>query len=201
MTLDATQHFGQPLTEARLFAWHAALFPTDHSGTHEVIVGGWRNDARGPMQVVSGPVGREKVHYEAPDAVRLKPEMSVFLAWANDDADGTDMVLRAALAHLWFVTVHPFDDGNGRIARAVADWALARSERSPQRFYSMSAQIRHERKEYYRILEDTQKGILDVTPWLAWFLACLGRAFAGTEVTLAVCFARRASGRGTPARR
>jgi Fic family protein len=182
--LDATQNFAQPLGEDRLLGWHAALFPTGRSGMRKIIVGAWRDDAQGPMQVVSGPVGKEKVHYEAPAAALLPEEMSAFLAWANDGADKTDPVLRAALAHLWFVTIHPFDDGNGRIARDIADWALARSEKSPQRFYSMSAQIRLERNDYYDILERTQKGSLDVTGWMEWFLGCLGRAFDGTEVTL-----------------
>jgi Fic family protein len=184
MMLDATQNYAKPLSDERLFAWHAALFPTGRSGMRKIIVGAWRNDARGPMQVVSGPVGKEKVNYEAPAAPLLEKEMSAFLAWASDSEDRTDMVLRAALAHLWFVTIHPFDDGNGRIARAIADWALARSDNSPQRFYSMSAQIRHERNDYYDILETTQKGTLDVTPWMEWFLVCLGRAFDRTEVTL-----------------
>jgi len=184
MMLDATQNFVAPLTDERLFAWHAALFPTGRSGMRKIVVGAWRDDATGPMQVVSGPVGREKVHYEAPAAPLLPDEMGRFLAWAND-GERTDGVLRAALAHLWFVTVHPFDDGNGRIARAIADWQLARSENSTQRFYSMSAQIRHERNDYYDILERTQGGTLDVTPWLEWFLGCLGRAFDGTETTLA----------------
>ncbi len=183
MMLDATQNFALPLTADRLFAWHAALFPTGRSGMRKIIVGAWRDDATGPMQVVSGPVGKEKVHYEAPAAPLLPQEMGRFLAWANQ-SDRTDAVLRAALAHLWFVTIHPFDDGNGRIARAIADWQLARSENSAQRFYSMSAQIRHERSAYYDILERTQQGTLDVTPWLAWFLECLGRAFDGTDTTL-----------------
>lgn len=185
MMIDATQNFRVPLSAGRLFGWHAALFPTGRSGMRRIVVGAWRDDAKGPMQVVSGPVGKEKTHYEAPEASRLDDEMSSFLAWANNAADRTDPVLRAALAHLWFVTVHPFDDGNGRIARAIADWALARSENTPQRFYSMSAQIRLERDDYYDILERTQKGSLDVTRWMEWFLACLGRAFDGTEVTLA----------------
>jgi Fic family protein len=184
MMLDATQRFTAPLTEERLFAWHAALFPAGRSGMRRIMVGAWRDDARGPMQVVSGPVGREKVHYEAPAAPRLAGEMARFLAWANE-ADRADAVMRAGIAHLWFVTIHPFDDGNGRMARAIADWQLARSERSAQRFYSMSAQIRRERSEYYRILERTQKGTLDVTPWLEWFLNCLSRAFDRTETTLA----------------
>jgi Fic family protein len=185
MMLDATQNFAKPLSDDRLFGWHSALFPTGRSGMRKIVVGAWRDDAHGPMQVVSGPVGKEKVHYEAPSAPLLEKEMSAFLAWANDSTDKTDAVLRAALAHLWFVTIHPFDDGNGRIARAIADWALARSENSPQRFYSMSAQIRQERNDYYDILERTQKGTLDVTPWIEWFLGCLGRAFDGTEITLA----------------
>jgi Fic family protein len=184
MMLDATQNYATPLSDERLFGWHAALFPTSRSGMRRIIVVAWRNDAGGPMQVVSGPVGKETVHYEAPAAPILEREMSAFLAWANDSRDKTDLVLRAALAHLWFVTIHPFDDGNGRIARAIADGALARSENSPQRFYSMSAQIRHERNDYYGILEKTQKGTLDITPWMEWFLGCLGRAFDGTEVTL-----------------
>jgi len=185
MMLDATQNFSKPLSDERLFAWHSALFPTGRSGMRKIIVGAWRNDADGPMQVVSGPVGKEKVHDEAPAAPLLGREMSAFLTWAHDSGDKTDAVLRAALAHLWFVTIHPFDDGNGRIARAIADWALARSEGSPQRFYSMSAQIRQERNDYYEILERTQKGTLDVTPWMEWFLGCLGRAFDGTDTTLA----------------
>jgi Fic family protein len=185
MMLDATQNFDKPLTADRLFDWHAAMFPTGRSGMQKIIVGGWRDDSGGPMQVVSGAVGKETVHYEAPAAPRLDQEMARFLDWANDSGDKTDAVLRAALAHLWFVTIHPFDDGNGRIARAIADWALARSENSPQRFYSMSAQIRHERNAYYAILEQTQTGSLDVTPWMEWFLVCLGRAFDGTETTLA----------------
>lgn len=185
MMLDATQNFARPLSAERLFGWHAALFPTGRSGMHKIIVGGWRDDAKGPMQVVSGPVGREKAHYEAPAAALLPGEMSAFFFWANSAQDRTDTVLRAALAHLWFVTIHPFDDGNGRIARAIADWQLARSENSGQRFYSMSAQIRAERNDYYDILQRTQTGSLDVTPWMEWFLDCLGRAFDGTETTLA----------------
>jgi Fic family protein len=185
MMLDATQHFDRPLTGERLCGWHAALFPTGRSGMRRIIAGAWRDDAQGPMQVVSGPVGREKVHYEAPAADRLPKEMSAFFKWANDTGDGTDAVLRAALAHLWFVTIHPFDDGNGRIARAIADWQLARSEGSARRFYSMSAQILQERTAYYDILERTQHGTLDITPWMQWFLTCLGRAFDRTETTLA----------------
>lgn len=184
MMLDATQNYAKPLSAERLFGWHAAMFPTGRSGMRRIVVGAWRGDADGPMQVVSGPAGKEKVHFEAPAAARLETETSAFLAWANDTADKTDMVLRAAVAHLWFVTIHPFDDGNGRIARAIADWALARSENSAQRFYSMSAQIRRERNDYYDILEKTQRGSLDITAWMEWFLGCLGRAFDGTEITL-----------------
>ena len=150
----------------------------------KIVVGAWRDEASGPMQVVSGPVGREKVHYEAPAAARLDGEMAAFIAWFNGDVP-LDPVLKAAIAHLWFVTIHPFEDGNGRIARAIADMMLARSEGSPQRFYSMSAQIRLERNDYYAILERTQKGDLDITAWLQWFLGCLDRAFDGAEGILA----------------
>jgi len=185
MMLDATQNFDKPLSAERLFGWHAALFPTGRSGIGKIIVGAWRDEATGPMQVVSGPIGKERVHFEAPAAPLLETEMTRFLSWANKRDSSIDPVLEAALAHLWFVTIHPFDDGNGRIARTIADWALARSENSSQRFYSMSAQIRQERKAYYDILERTQKGTLDVTPWMEWFLGCLGRAFEGTRTTLA----------------
>ena len=185
MMLDATQNCEKPLTAERLFDWHAALFPTARSGLHKIRVGAWRDDSKGPMQVVSGPIGRERVHYEAPAAQHIDAEMTAFIDWANQPSD-TDPVLRAAIGHLWFATIHPFDDGNGRIARAIADWALAQSEKSSQRFYSMSAQIRQERDAYYDILEKTQKGTLDITDWLEWFLGCLDRAFDGTEKTLAV---------------
>lgn len=184
MMLDATQNYQAPLTDERLFAWHAALFPTGRSGMTKIVVGAWRDEASGPMQVVSGPIGREKVHYEAPVAARLDGEMAGFVEWFNGPTP-LDPVLKAAIAHLWFVTIHPFEDGNGRIARAIADMMLARSEGSPQRFYSMSAQIRLERKDYYAILERTQKGDLDITAWLQWFLACLDRAFDGAEAILA----------------
>lgn len=189
MMLDATQNFAQPLSAERLYGWHAAMFPTGRSGMHKIVVGAWRDDAKGPMQVVSGPIGRERVYFEAPKAGRLNREMRTFLKWANANIkDGLDPVLRAAQAHFWFVTIHPFDDGNGRIARAIADWALARSENGPQRFYSMSAQIRQERDGYYNILERTQKSTLDITEWMTWFLDCLDRALAGTETTLADVF-------------
>ena len=184
MMLDATQHYDRPLTAERLFGWHAALFPTGRSGMHRIRVGDWRDDNAGPMQVVSGPVGRERVHYEAPKADRLDAEMKSFLAWFEAKGD-IDPVLKAALAHLWFVTIHPFEDGNGRIARAIADMALARSEHSARRFYSMSAQIRAERNAYYEMLEAVQKGDMDVTAWLNWFLECLDHAFDRAEQTLA----------------
>jgi len=183
LMLDATQNFAQPLTADRLFGWHAALFPTGRSGMSRITVGAWRTGAGDPMQVVSGPVGREHVHYEAPGAARLDAEMARFLQWFETVM--VDPVLRAGVAHFWFVTIHPFDDGNGRIARAIADLALARAEGTPQRFYSMSAQIRAERKAYYDLLETTQKGDLDITPWLLWFIACLDRAFDGAETILA----------------
>lgn len=184
MMLDATQRYEEVLTEERLFAWHAALFPTGRSGMHRIQVGAWRDDRSGPMQVVSGPIGKERVHFEAPPAERVRGEMTAFLEWFNTP-DKLDPVPKAAQAHLWFVTIHPFDDGNGRIARAIADMALARSEGSPSRFYSMSAQIRAERNDYYSALERTQKETLDVTGWMEWFLGCLDRAFEGAEGTLA----------------
>ncbi len=183
MMLDATQHYDSPLTAERLFAWHAALFPTGPSGMKKIVVGAWRDGTGGPMQVVSGPVGRERIHFEAPGAERIEAEMRTFLAWFNGPSE-IDPVVRSAIAHLWFVTIHPFEDGNGRIARAIADMALARSERSSQRFYSMSAQIRVERTAYYNTLEATQKGDLDITTWLQWFLACLDRAIDGADIVL-----------------
>ncbi len=183
MMLDATTHYTQPLTADRLFGWHAALFPTGRSGLRKITVGNWRDDSSGPMQVVSGPIGRQKVHYEAPSAARIPGDMDRFLNWFEAPGN-TDPLLIAGLAHLWFVTIHPFDDGNGRIARAIADTALARSERSTQRFYSMSAQIRRERSDYYTTLERTQRGALDVAPWQEWFLSCLHRAIEGSHDTL-----------------
>jgi Fic family protein len=183
MMLDATGQYNRPLTMERLFAWHASLFPTGRSGMRKIRAGAWRDDSSGPMQVVSGPVGKECVHFEAPTADRLNSEMKAFLDWFNGNEEA-DWVIKAGLAHLWFVTIHPFDDGNGRIARAIADLALARSEGTEQRFYSMSAQIRQERQAYYEILERTQKGTMDVTPWMQWFLDCLGRAIEGAQVTL-----------------
>lgn len=189
MMLDATQNYRKPLSDERLFGWHAALFPAGHSGMHKITVGGWRKDQKGPMQVVSGPIGRERVHYQAPKASALKSEMRAFLKWFNS-YDGSDLVLRAGVAHFWFVSIHPFDDGNGRMARAIADLALARSEKTGQRFYSMSAQTRKERKDYYAILEATQKGSIDITAWLDWFLGCLGRALDGADDILGAVTAK-----------
>jgi Fic family protein len=184
MMLDATQNYAAPLTDERLFGWHAALFPTGWSGMTRITTGAWRTGESGPMQVVSGPAGREHVHFEAPAADRLPAEMEAFLTWFAT-VDGIDPVILAAVAHLWFVTIHPLEDGNGRIARAIADMALARSEGTPQRFYSMSSQIRRERNAYYETLERTQKGDLDITSWIAWFLECLDRAFGGADTILA----------------
>ena len=180
MMLDATGKYEESLTEERLFAWHTSLFPTGRSGMRKIIVGKWRDDRTGPMQVVSGPAGREREHYEAPPAERLPEEMARFLSWFEDPGD-IDPLLTAGLAHLWFVTIHPFGDGNGRIARAIADMVLSRSESSRRRFYSMSAQIRRERNDYYAILESTQKGGVDVTQWQTWFLSCLLRAIEGAH--------------------
>ena len=183
MMLDATGNYAELLTVERLFGWHAALFPTGRSGMRKIVVGAWRDDSSGPMQVVSGPIGKEKEHYEGPPAARIPDEMARFLHWFADPGTA-DPLLVAGLAHLWFVTVHPFEDGNGRIARAIADMALARSEKTGQRFYSMSGQIRRERDDYYTTLEETQKGELDVTPWQEWFLNCLLRAIEGAHDTL-----------------
>lgn len=178
--LDATGNFQAELTAERLFAWQAALFPTGYSGLHKIKTGGWRDDSDGPMQVVSGAVGQQRVHYEAPPATRVDAEMNRFLQWFNQRNE-IEGLLRAGLAHLWFVTIHPFEDGNGRIARAIADKALAQSEDSGQRFYSMSSQIRKEGTVYYESLERTQKSTLDVTDWLVWFLECFSRAIEGAS--------------------
>ncbi len=183
MVLDATANCNATVTRDRLFGWHAALFPTGYSGLVRIIVGGWRDDATGLMQVVSGPLGRQRVHFEAPPADSLEFETDRFLAWANSASDEPPLI-KAGLAHLWFVTLHPFDDGNGRIARAVGDLFLARADGSPQRFYSLSAQIQRERKAYYDILESSQMQSLDVTEWLAWFLAKLLRALDQAQHTL-----------------
>lgn len=183
MMLDATRRYQEPLSKERLFDWHAAMFPAGRSGMSKITVGAWRTDLAGPMQVVSGPLGKEKVHFEAPAASRVDREIELFLNWLNGDSD-SDPVLKAALTHLWFVTIHPFDDGNGRLARAITDMMLARSEQSPQRFYSVSTQIRQERKSYYEILEKTQSGSLDITAWCEWFLRCLSRAIHRAQDTL-----------------
>ena len=189
MMLDATGKFREPLTEERLFAWHASLFPSGRSGMRKIIIGSWRDDRAGPMQVVSGRIGREKVHYQAPPAERLPEEMAKFLNWFESPGD-VDPLVTAGLAHLWFVTIHPFDDGNGRIARAIADMVLSRAESSRRRFYSMSAQIRRERKDYYAVLESTQRGDVDVTRWQDWFLGCLSRAIEGAHDTLGSVLAK-----------
>ncbi len=183
MMLDATRRYSQPLTAERLFQWHTLLFPSALGSIHRIRVGAWRDDSSGPMEVVSGPIGRERLHFQAPAAARLDREMTDFLEWFNTPGKH-DPVLKGALAHFWFVTIHPFDDGNGRIARAIADMALAHADNTSQRFYSMSAQIRQERSAYYKTLEYAQKGSLDITPWFVWFLACLGRAIEGSQTTL-----------------
>jgi len=189
MVLDATANCHAPVSRERLFGWHAALFPTGYSGLAKIKVGAWRDDAGGPMQVVSGPIGRQRVHFEAPPADRLETETRRFLDWVNTES-GEPPLIKAGLAHLWFVTLHPFDDGNGRIARAVSDLLLARADGSPQRFYSLSAQIQRERKAYYDILERTQKGMLDVTEWLAWFLDALHRAVDQAQHSLNAVLAK-----------
>jgi Fic family protein len=189
MVLDATANHQQAVTEQRIYGWHAALFPTGYSGMSKIAVGTWRDDAAGPMQVVSGPIGRQKVHYEAPPAPQVPAEMAKLLAWINDPAPSTlPALLKSGLGHLWFMTIHPFDDGNGRMARAIGDLLLARADGSAQRFYSLSAQIQRERKAYYEVLQRTQKGGMDVTPWLLWFLQTLHQAVLqaneGLEVVL-----------------
>jgi len=186
MLLDATQRYDEPLSDERLFGWHAALFPTGRSGMYKIKTAAWRDDA---MQVTSGPMGKETIHFEAPSADKVPTEMNVFLDWFNSNQD-VDPVLKAAFAHLWFVTIHPFDDGNGRITRAITDMQLARADQSKQRFYSMSAQIQAERNTYYAILESTQKGDLDITDWLEWFLDCLLRSMAQTDETIAAILKR-----------
>jgi Fic family protein len=181
MMLDATQKFNEPLTDERLFGWHNCMFPTGRSGMYKINAGNWR---KGPMYVVSGAMGREHIHYEAPRADQVEKEMNQLLKWFNEEMK-IDPVLKAAIAHFWFVTIHPFEDGNGRIARAIADLQLARADESPQRFYSMSAQIQKERSSYYDILEATQKGSTVITKWLEWFLRCLDKALTTTDETLA----------------
>ncbi len=189
MVLDATLNSEASVTRERLFGWHAALFPTGYSGLSRISIGSWRDDASGPMQVISGPFGRQRVHFEAPPADRLEAETVRLIAWINGSPKDPPLI-RAALGHLWFVTLHPFDDGNGRIARAIGDLLLARADRSPQRFYSLSAQIQSERKAYYDILERTQKRSMDVTEWLAWFLDALHRAIDHAQVSLDAVLAK-----------
>ena len=189
MVYDATHNFDHPLTEERLFRWQRSLFPDARSAMRGIRVGAWREDTTGLMQVVSGPMGREIVHYEAPSSDRLDAEMTAFLSWFNT-ADASDLVQKAGIAHLWFVMIHPFGDGNGRIARALTDLLLARSEGTPQRFYSLSSQILRDRKGYYAVLEAAGKGGLDVTSWLEWFLGALNAAFATTEHDLAMTLKR-----------
>jgi len=211
MMLDATQNFEKTLTQKRLFGWQASLFPTGYSGMHKIVTGDWRDDNHGPMQVVSGPIGRARVHFEAPEAARLEKEMKIFLSWFNGSTQRVqnhklltlkhttdiDPVLKAGIAHLWFVTLHPFEDGNGRIARAIMDMQLARADNSSQRFYSMSARILKERKAYYDVLEKTQKSTqqkdvsltgIDITVWLEWFLTCLDRSLDSSDRILADVF-------------
>jgi Fic family protein len=189
MMLDASHNFAKDLSKERLFNWHGSLFPTGRRGMNKISVGAWRNDEKGEMQVVSGAYGREKVHFEAPHARVIEKEMAQFIDWFNEEP--MDLVLKAAIAHLWFVTIHPFEDGNGRITRALSDMLLARSENSSNRFYSISSQIRKERNEYYRILEHTQKNTeLDITLWLEWFLKILNHAFDVAEISFRTIFSR-----------
>jgi Fic family protein len=183
MMLDATQNYDAPLDNERLFTWHSSLFPAESSGINKITVGNWRNNEKGPMQVVSGAMGKERIHFEAPEADRLEDEMKMFSKWFNEE-NSLDAVLKSAIAHFWFVTIHPFDDGNGRIARALADMQLTKADGDHQRFYSMSAQIRLERNVYYETLEKVQKGNMDITSWIMWFLNCLNRALNATDETL-----------------
>ena len=183
MMIDATQNYKKTLTTDRLFGWHSALFPSGRSGMYKIIVGKWRDDSTGPMQVISGALGKEKVHFEAPPAGEIRKEMKSFISWFNKKPD-LDLILRSAIGHLWFITIHPFEDGNGRIARALSEMLLTRSDETPQRFYSMSSQIRAERKDYYNILEKTQKGTLDITEWLLWYLKCLADALNSSDIIL-----------------
>ncbi len=184
MILDATQKYNQALTKERLCNWHAALFPTGRKGMHKITVADWRKDENGPMQVVSGPIGREKIHYQAPPAELVDHEINSFLNWFNTEIT-IEPIVKSGLAHLWFVTIHPFDDGNGRITRAIADMQLARADMTNQRFYSLSAHIEHQKKAYYDILEKTQKGSMDITGWLQWYCQCLINALESTDETLA----------------
>ena len=188
--IDATQNYMQPLTAERFFNWHAALFPTGRSGVYKIAVADWRQGAE-PMQVISGAMGKEKIHYQAPDSDHVPYQMKLFLEWVNGNQK-IDPVLKAAIAHLWFVTIHPFDDGNGRISRTITDLFLARADEMPHRFYSMSAEIRKQRKRYYEMLEKTQKGSLDITNWLEWFLDCLEAALLDTEKSISTILQKAA---------
>jgi Fic family protein len=183
MTIDATQHYQKPLSKKRLCTWQTQLFPLRKSGNFKVLTGNYRKDETGPMQVISGALGKERIHFEAPAATILTAEMAQFIKWFNTHHD-VDPVLKAAIAHLWFITLHPFEDGNGRIARALTDMQLARADESAQRFYSMSAQILLQRNQYYEILEHTQQGKLDITKWIQWFMQCLMAALLATNDTL-----------------
>jgi Fic family protein len=183
LMIDATKNFDKDLNKERLFSWHSALFPTGESGVYKITAGHWRDDSKGPMQVVSGAVGKEKVHFQAPHASVIENEMRLFFDWFNLEQT-TDLVLKAAIAHLWFVTIHPFEDGNGRIGRAISDMILARSDEQAYRFYSLSSQIRKERNAYYDVLEKTQRGSLDITKWIEWFLNCLLHAIEHSEIVL-----------------
>ena len=187
MVLDATQNYNKPLTKKRLFGWQASLFPTGYSGIHKIRVGKFRDDKKGPMRVISGPIGKESIHYEAPGAGFINKEIDVFLRWFNTEKK-INGILKAGIAHLWFLSIHPFEDGNGRIARTITDMLLAKHEQSKYRFYSLSSQIRKERNDYYKILEKNQKGTLDITEWLAWYLNCFDRAIAATEEILIIVF-------------
>ncbi|WP_253906617.1 Fic family protein [Chitinophaga sp. SYP-B3965] len=192
MLIDATQNYTEPLTAERLFRWHTALFPANK---YKMTIGAWRTNTKNdPMQVVSGPMGNETVHYQAPDSDRLDTEMQKFLDWFNATDEMLDPVIKAAMAHLWFVAIYPFDDGNGRIGRAIADMQLARADETPYRFYSMSAQIRAERNDYYDILQKTEQSELDLTGWLAWFLQCLDRSISAADNTLALIIKKKKSG-------
>jgi Fic family protein len=189
MMLDATQNYSKSLNRQRLFGWHSALFQSGRSGMYKITVGGWRKDETGPMQVVSGPMGKERVHFTAPPATTLDAEMNRFLDWFNRQ-DHLEPVIKSGLAHLWFITIHPFDDGNGRIARTIGDMLLARADQTNQRFYSVSSHIEQKKNEYYTILEQSQKGSLDVTNWLQWYLECLMEALIQTETSLAKVLAK-----------
>ena len=190
MMLNATQNYSQVLTKDRLFGWHSALFPAGRSGIKKIRVGDWRDDTEGPMQVVSGPMGKERIHFEAPQSELINNEMNQFLSWFNkvygseSKNESIEPVLKSGIAHFWFVTIHPFDDGNGRIARAIADMQLCRADGTPHRFYSMSAQIEQQKEEYYDILEMSQKGSLDITEWLDWYLSCMHNALESSELLL-----------------